>query len=239
MSDIVNFYNRRFLLELYDDWQNINEILNYIDINYRYYLRIKHDKDIWTKSDYEEKKEYCDSNNIKIGDNKKTHYHVVVKFSNPRYRQTIANELNIPIQFVIEPKKKVKLITNERYLLHLDNDDKHLYQFDELIGTQNAKYHLRQSMRNDLPIESRVLDIVNLIEKDNTYISTKEIVKKVCDIGLYNEFKSGWVFKQILEEHNTDTYLGLNQFKNNTDLPHILNEEETFNMIYEDYINNL
>lgn len=56
MSDVVNFYNRRFLLELYDDWQNINEILNYIDINYRYYLRIKHDKDIWTQSDYEEKK---------------------------------------------------------------------------------------------------------------------------------------------------------------------------------------
>lgn len=56
---------------------------------------------------------------------------------------------------------------------------------------------------------------------------------------MYNEFKSGWVFKQILEEHNTNNYLGLNQFNNNTDLPHILSENETFNMLYEDYINNL
>lgn len=33
-------------------------------------------------------------------------------------------------------------------------------------------------MRNDLPIESRVIDIINLIDKENTYLSTKEIVKK-------------------------------------------------------------
>lgn len=197
----INFYTRVFFLEIYHDWDNYEEIINYIKSHYILYLMITHDKDIWTEEDLAKHPEYFAENNIQVGDLKKIHDHVLVKFPNPRYRNTIANELIIDsrwIQKVIKYKKAVQ------YLIHLNDPDKHFYSIDEVKGT--LMLDLRKYLKQDEYEENKSEEIIHYIlsQNHNTLLS---VLKWVNKNGLYSTYRMGYsLYKDIIIEHNAGVY---------------------------------
>ena len=77
-----NFKSRSFCLLLYPDCKAHINALNFVRQNYSY-AAILHDKDL-------------DDN----GELKKPHFHVVIRFSNPRYFSSVVKELNIEPNYI-------------------------------------------------------------------------------------------------------------------------------------------
>lgn len=206
-----NYRARNFIIEIYNDWDNYNDILSYIKKYYKY-LAIVHDKDIWTSKDYAYKKQYCDEHNIKIGDLKKVHCHIVVLFSESRYINTIAKELNMTYRF-IEPLKK-KYIYALRYLTHEDNHDKYHYPLYEVFGDKSLYLKLKKSIGDDEEQEDKVINIIKLIHSNNYSLSITGLTIQVCNAGLYGIFRQNYnLFKDILIEHNNQIYIEKNNEK--------------------------
>ena len=205
-----NFRIRNFRIELYEDQKKDNEkglnnfddtffyiLQNYDDSPRSQFLGIYHDKDSWSAKDYEEKQEYMDSRGIKVGDLKKPHYHFVVKFKEPRYRNTIAKELGIETRFIL-PCNDIK--GAEDYCIHLNQPDKYLYDVNECFGS--LKLDLIKRVNGTILEENRsdlILDLIMSHKSWNLYDFTREINKK----GLYSTFRQGFsLYRSIIEEHN-------------------------------------
>lgn len=200
-----NFRIRNFRIELYEDQlkndekglKNFDDTYFYILQNYDDYLGIYHDKDTWSAKDYEEKKEYMDSHGYQVGDLKKPHYHFVVKFKEPRYRNTIAKELGIDNRLIL-PCNNLK--GAEDYLIHLHEEDKYLYDVNETFGS--LKLDLIKRVNGSVLEENRsdlILDLILSKPSWNLYEFTREINKK----GLYSTFRQGFsLYRSIIEEHN-------------------------------------
>lgn len=196
-----NSYCRNWALELYTEWDNFDDVIKFIESHYSNYAYIYHDKDIWTEEDYLEKQEYCNSNNIKVGDLKKLHCHVAVQFNNPRYRQTIANELNIDVRWVRKSTKFKKFL---KYLVHHDEIDKYHYSVIDVKGTLAYKVALLCSQ--DIDIETKSSELLDLIMSRNTwtlYAFTREVNKR----GLYSVFRQGYsLYKDLIQDHNMGVF---------------------------------
>lgn len=90
-----NVKSRTFCVLLYPDCENHVDALNFIRSNFSY-AAILHDKDV-------------DDN----GELKKPHFHVVIRFDNPRYISSIVKELNI------EPNYIRRCMSFDKALLYL------------------------------------------------------------------------------------------------------------------------
>lgn len=203
-----NFKTRTFRLEVYEDWEENNELglLDSSDVlnnirKYSKYIGIRHDKDEWSYLDVEEKKEYCDKNNIKVGDLKKPHYHFVVKFENARFRNTLAKEIGMPAKFIIPSYKYKKDV---EYLIHLNEDDKYLYPVDDAFGTLviDLKKFINKSIQEE-DKSNLILDLIMSKRNWNLYLLLREINRR----GLYSTFRSGYsIYRDVIEEHNIGIY---------------------------------
>lgn len=196
-----NSYCRKFVLELYHDWENYDNITEFIKSHYPLYLGITHDKDIWTVEDYLEKQKYMDDNGIKIGDTKKIHDYYVIEFANPRYRYTIAKELGIDDRFVHKVKKYRGAL---EYSIHLNNLDKHQYSVDETFGT--LKLELIKYVQSHIFEEQKSTEIMDIILLRPS-ITLKELLEEVNKRGLYSTFRQGYsIYKDLMQEHNMGVY---------------------------------
>lgn len=211
-DELINEYSRNFIIEIYNEWDNYNEIINYIKSHYKKYLYIVHDKDIWVESDYKLKKEYMDKNNIKVGDVKKIHTHIVVLFTNPRYRNTIANELNINLKWVQKCKKNY--ITNLQYLIHENDIDKYHYNTWECLGNNELLLELKRSINHKQLQERNIIDIIDLIGTYTGVINITEFTIEICKRGLYGTYRNSWsIIKEIIIEHNQGVFIKENEIK--------------------------
>lgn len=192
-----NSYCRNWALELYHDWDNYDEVIKYIEIHYVNYAYIVHDMDIWTDDDYKTKKEYMDKNDIHVGDLKKIHTHVAVQFPNPRYRFTIAKELNIDNNFVRSSRKFKKYL---RYLIHYDEIDKYHYSILDVKGTLQRKVRLYCESTEEIEVKSdEILDLIVSRSHWTLYEFGREINKR----GLYSVFRSGYsYYRDVIADHN-------------------------------------
>lgn len=203
-----NFKTRTFRLEVYEDWEENSELglLDSSDVlnnirKYSKYIGIRHDKDEWSYLDVEEKKEYCEKNNIKVGDLKKPHYHFVVKFENARFRNTLAKEIGMPAKFIIPSYKYKKDV---EYLIHLNEDDKYLYPVEETFGTLviDLKKFINRSIQEE-DKSNLILDLIMSKRNWNLYLLLREINRR----GLYSTFRSGYsIYRDVIEEHNIGIY---------------------------------
>lgn len=208
VTEDENFKTRNFRLEVYEDWEENEElglhdsgdVLNNIR-KYSKYIGIRHDKDEWNYLDVEEKKDYCESRNIKVGDLKKPHYHFVIKFENARFRNTIAKELGMPSKFIIPSYNYRKDV---EYLIHLNEDDKHLYDVNEAFGT--LVIDLKKFINKNIQEEDKsnmILDLILSRDNWNMYYLLREVNR----LGLYSTFRSGYsLYRDIFEEHNIGIY---------------------------------
>ncbi len=107
---------------------------NYIEIIQNFHTKaalIWHDKDVYSQSDYDK---YLKNNNTvpnwKVGDRKKIHAHIVIKFNSLKTTRQILQLVEMLGVKYVEP------VLNEygmiRYLIHLDDKDKAQYKKEDI-----------------------------------------------------------------------------------------------------------
>ena len=101
--------------------EQINEFLNKTKGDIMVYL-INHDKDFNEQGELVE-----------------THTHIYLEYANPRKITTVANLLGVETNFIEVIRNKKGYL---RYLTHMDEEDKHRYQADEVYTNHNQSYEM-------------------------------------------------------------------------------------------------
>lgn len=181
--------SKLFLLELYPEWKDFNKLIENIRLQSNYYAYIIHDKDV----------------NDDTGDLKKPHCHCLIEFKNKRTVKGVYNLLNslsLETRFIQPVYKSENSVT--RYLLHLDDEDKYPYDFNE-IQTNNpdrVKYHLLQEIDVNTQLNC-LCEFLN--ENKEKYITTYELRLYAFNNGFIDAFnKYFYQLSTILKEHNKD-----------------------------------
>lgn len=99
------------------DWPNVDDILKLAcELSVKHYY-ILHDSDF----------------DLETGELKKAHYHVIMSFKTPRNLKTISNYFSAYEQFKPNSFERIRNISGaKRYLIHLDDGDKHRYDVSEV-----------------------------------------------------------------------------------------------------------
>lgn len=172
-------------LILYDDSDNLNfnEKIEIIKKNYNY-LYIKHDKD-----------------KLESGENKKAHYHIVLRFKNYKWLNSLSEELNVPYNYFQKVNSLNSILC---YLIHFKEDNKYHYDITEVKGTSDFKSRLNKLILNcDKTEEDKISILFNYIMLSNSYITFSNFVSFVISKGLWSEFRrSATIFIKLLDEHN-------------------------------------
>lgn len=167
-EEIVEKRFRNFMIMLYPEWGNFEEILQDLKGSFRNYAYIKH---------------------LPEADEKKEHVHFVLCLDNPRSDTSLAKRLGIDIRFVRIMKS---LRGGCRYLTHIDNEDKIQYSLDQVTVSKSFKSDYYRAF-DDLMSDDEVLDnIYNFIEsyKNSSAIDLEiALTKFVCENGFEKIFK--------------------------------------------------
>src|SRR5690554_5791510 len=101
--------------------QKIQEFLNRTNGDIKVFI-INHDKDI-----------------NKEGEPVEPHTHIYLEYTNPRKVTTVANLLEVESNFIEVVRNKKGYL---RYLTHMDETDKHVYDVDEVYTNSSQSYEL-------------------------------------------------------------------------------------------------
>lgn len=156
--------------------------LDYIISNYSKYAYIKHDKDL-----------------LDNGELKKEHYHVLVQFSNYRWRNAVAEELQITPNYL----EKVRNLENSlKYLIHFNNADKFQYDVESVEGPLKQKL-IGYINTTDKSESDKVIELLDFLESQKGYVKLSDFLRYVCSINMYDIYRrSASTFIRLLEEHN-------------------------------------
>ena len=160
---------RNFIMLLYPEWGNFEDILLDIKGSFKKYAYIKH---------IPEEKE------------KKEHVHLVLSLDNPRSVSSLSRRLGVPSN-LINPCKSLR--ASCRYLIHIDNDTKFQYSIDQVICSKSFNSTFLQSF-DDLMTDSDILDLIyNFIDTNKNKYDTIQMELKltqfVCQNGYDRVFK--------------------------------------------------
>lgn len=154
------------------------------------FAAILHDKDTWSDEENE---------SHEPGTPKKAHWHIVVKFAQARWNTAIAEELGIAVNY-LEPCRNVDGAL--LYMVHEGFPDKYQYDSEEVFGSLKPAL-LKLLVADDEG--SRVIEIVNMIDSCPGTVTYREILLRVCNNGLYGEFRRlGSGAKWLIDEHNAE-----------------------------------
>lgn len=156
--------------------------LDYIINNYQKYAYIKHDNDI-----------------LDTGELKKEHYHIIISFNNYRWRNAIAEELNITPNYL----EKIRNLENSlKYLIHFNNSDKYQYDVEDVQGTLKQKL-IGYLNTTDKSESDKVIELLDFLESQKGYVRLSDFLRYVCSINMYDIYRrSASTFIRLLEEHN-------------------------------------
>lgn len=165
---------------LYPDDKNHAKALKFIKNNYDHAM-ILHNKD------------------LKQGELKKEHYHIVLEFPSAKWNTALAKELNIAINYIQQCRN---LENSLNYLIHYNEPEKFQYSLDDVSG--NLKKKLEKAIKNDGKDESdKVTELIQYIEEYKGYLTLTNFSKYCSSVGYWDVFRrSGVIFIKILEENN-------------------------------------
>lgn len=124
---------RHFMILLYPEWDNFEDILQDIKGSFKNYAYIKH---------FAEEKE------------KKEHIHFILSLENPRSIESLSKRVGVPKNLIVNCKS---LRGSCRYLIHKDNEDKYQYNLEQVIVSHSFKTTFFKSF-DDLLSDSEILD---------------------------------------------------------------------------------
>lgn len=187
MSDKIRC--RNFDLLLYDEDPTHQSCLEILATGYKY-IAIKHDKDVWTDDD--NIPEGC-----KVGDLKKAHWHVIIKFPQARWNTAVASELGIALNYI---QRCVSYDGSLLYLVHRGMPHKHQYEPSECIGT--LKKDLEKALDNETDLNDRVLDVLDILD-ERPYWTMRAFLIEVCNRKRIGEaMRLGGLLTAVLTEYN-------------------------------------
>lgn len=175
----VKVKSRTLAIVLYPESQQ--SAIDSIRKNYSY-VGMLHDRD-------------TDSN----GELKKAHWHFIVRFKQARWSSGLAAELGIDDHF-----ESVKNMDGAlRYLSHMDDPDKFQYDPSSASFSADMSVVYRKAIDDSVTEDERVLSIVQFIESYEYPITYSFALKRICEMGLYGEFRRmGVLAVRLIDEHN-------------------------------------
>lgn len=190
MIALEKFRSRLFFCLLYPDNESHLKALEIIK-NSVSHVGILHDCDTWMPDDEVVNPEH------KAGEKKKAHYHVILKYANPRWNTGVAVDLGIDARFLEACGSFDK---SGRYLLHDGFPDKYQYDMDCLFGDLAPGV---AKLVNQVDECTRVKRLMDLIDCSGV-LDLRKLIDLACDHGLYGDLRrmGSWVF-QLIDSHNS------------------------------------
>lgn len=188
------FQSRCMFLELYPESHQL-QIENLLNSGWSF-VGILHDKD--TDLD---------------GNIKKSHYHFLLEFDNPKLYSTVCNKLGFSFKKdkdgkglppYGEPCKRFKDCA--RYLVHKGTDDKYQYSVDELFGDDLLLGKVRQLLSSpDENTQMRLL--LDIYDNYEGILTFRVALNLALKYNLYSTFRRGGaLLGKVIEEYQHDEY---------------------------------
>lgn len=188
------FQSRCMFLELYPESHQL-QIDNLLSSGWSF-VGILHDKD--TDLD---------------GNLKKSHYHFVIEFDNPKLFSTVCNKLGFSFKKdkdgkglppYGEPCKRFKDCA--RYLVHKGTDDKYQYSVDELFGDDLLLGKVKQLLTSpDENTQMRLL--LDIFDSYDGLLTFRTALNLALKYNLYSTFRRGGaLLGKVIEEYQHDEY---------------------------------
>lgn len=166
---------------------NAMQLLN--DMKFQY-VAILHDKDVYDKDDAK------DEDGKRVGDLKKEHWHLVIKFQNARSIHSLADELGIKFNYLQCCSNTTEAY---RYLLHYGWEYKHQYNADECFGPLAPAVE-KVCIEQDENV--RFGQIMTMLDECG-FISPQQFYVKAADVGLLGDVRRfGSVMLRFIDDHN-------------------------------------
>lgn len=169
--------SRTFALELYPEDETHVDKLEYIK-NFYEYAYILHDKDVWEE----------DTEEHKIGELKKPHWHVIIRLNNPRSIESLKKELQM------KHIETCNFYAYTRYLIHKDQPQKYQYNKNEIIT--NIQLRVDNALKRDYNAQeqdSRIL-LDYIFNKQGGVLTFKMLVQYAIDNNCLIELKKNTYF---------------------------------------------
>lgn len=184
MENPNRFRDRKFCALLYPEDPTHAAAIETLKTGGYTFAAILHDKDVYEDGD-------------NVGQLKKPHWHVVIKFSNAVWNVPTAKALGIEPNYLQQCSSVDGALL---YLVHEGNPDKHQYDLEEVFGV--LKTRLATLLADD-DEGTRALTIFNLIRNSPGIVTYSEIFEKAIKAGLYGDFRRmgsgiGW----LIRDHN-------------------------------------
>lgn len=179
------FYN--WVLVLYPDCEEHVKAVKYIKEHYEY-LMILHDK--FTVSELKDD-----------GEEKKPHWHIMLKFPTQRWRSSIAKNIGVEehhIQKCEDPSSYA------RYLIHMDDEEKYQYGKSLVKGSEDMEdFFLEACSKKNITEIQKVNRIIEWIEQETKHISYTRFVRFLTANNLYDTGRRNTLlFTKCIEEKN-------------------------------------
>lgn len=141
--------DRKFVMMLYEDSEtyDISEVLLRVTEYADHWSYLRHDKDV----------ESVLVDGEEVQQIKKPHYHVCMRFPTPRIRKTIANNLGIEKNYIQRAEKGWRIVN--RYLIHLDDDDKYQYPYYD-VATNFDYLELVDKKKTEVGKVNELIDFI-------------------------------------------------------------------------------
>lgn len=193
---------RNWCMILYPDNEKHLEYKKYILANNKS-VYILHDKD---------EVEGGQLNEFDDKGKKKAHFHIYFEFESPRSLKSVCTYLGLEecdLHLLQSCKSKWAYL---KYILHFGYPEKFQYSIDDLKGDNDLIYKLNKKIMNDgMSEEKRVLELIQLINSQDGFISINEFAETVCYLGKWDIYRrSAIIFKSLIDEHNR-IYLDTNE----------------------------
>lgn len=188
-AEIPNYKTRTFSFLLYPDTNPRHaKALEALQTSYQF-LGILHDKD---------EMEVNDETGATAP--KPNHWHCVVKFRTQRYLSAVAAELDIEPNLFRDCKN---FEGYARYMLHLDDPDKHQYEFKDMVGS--LKDLAEKACIGQETVDEQFLRCMELLDSFGCEVSMRQFATACAKAGLYAVCRgSGYLMAQIIKEHNRE-----------------------------------
>lgn len=156
------------------------------------YCAINHDKDTYTdEDDIPEGKS--------VGDLKKPHTHVYIRFRSARFLNAVCKELKIEENYLQPCRNSVGQLL---YMVHDGYPSKYQYDVSEVYGSLACEVKKSKTMEDE---GLRVLRILEILDSLPTRCTYRDFLTAVCKAGLYSDFrKLGSGAKYLLDEHQCE-----------------------------------
>lgn len=137
---------------------------------------------------------------------RKNHTHILVKFQNNIYKNSLAKRLRIQENDLHFLQPCTSYVSYLKYMIHHGYPDKKQYSLDDLKGDSELRFVLMKSIKAEGVEENRVKEIFDFIESYVGYIKISDVMNYCLKYGLWSDFRrSQTAFLAIIKEHNQIT----------------------------------